>query len=237
MVQQEQAYEQASEVQLRGEQTPGRPTGRQWYVVAAVALTAFAALVAAVVAVGGRDAFDLAVYHDALTIREPDLTGWAQALTWLGAAPVVVGLTAVAIPLLWLRTRQVILPLALAAAVTLTASTVYLLKIAVARPRPATGTLIGLPSTDMSFPSGHASDGSVLFLLLALLVAGSLRRHWLAVLLVVLGAVVALTIGATRIYLGYHWATDVLAGWCLATAVATGAMGLTRTAAAVTVRR
>lgn len=69
-----------------------------------------------------------------------------------------------------------------------------------------------------SFPSGHALLATVFYLSLGTLVAQGLTRRsekaW------VLGAAVllALTVGLTRVYLGAHWLSDVLAGWCVGAA-------------------
>lgn len=89
-----------------------------------------------------------------------------------------------------------------------------LLKAAFARPRPdIVGHLI--ETHTMSFPSGHAMVGAVVWLTLGALVAHvspsrAFRRYAIAV-------AVAMTflIGASRLYLGVHWPSDVLAGWSL----------------------
>jgi undecaprenyl-diphosphatase len=91
------------------------------------------------------------------------------------------------------------------------------LKVGFARPRP---DLVAhtVDVTSMSFPSGHAMLSAVTYLTLgALLAHAQSQRRARAY---VLGAAVLLTliIGASRIYLGVHWPTDVLAGWCLGAA-------------------
>jgi membrane-associated phospholipid phosphatase len=69
--------------------------------------------------------------------------------------------------------------------------------------------------TAYSYPSSHASRAAFLACLVwvALISVGPLRgRRWLA------GAIalaLAVTLGLTRVYLGYHWPSDVLAGWAL----------------------
>jgi undecaprenyl-diphosphatase len=69
-----------------------------------------------------------------------------------------------------------------------------------------------------SFPSGHALLSTVFYLSLGTLVAQGLKRRrekaW------VLGSAVALAliVGLTRVYLGAHWLSDVLAGWCVGAA-------------------
>lgn len=69
-----------------------------------------------------------------------------------------------------------------------------------------------------SFPSGHAMLAAVTYLTLAAILASVERERRRR--LYVLGAAVFLTIlvGTSRVYLGVHWPTDVLAGWCLGSA-------------------
>lgn len=73
-----------------------------------------------------------------------------------------------------------------------------------------------------SFPSGHATSSAVIYLTLATL-AGQVtpsraaRRYLLAVAVLLVGA-----IGCSRVYLGVHWPSDVLAGWSFGTLWALG---------------
>jgi len=89
------------------------------------------------------------------------------------------------------------------------------LKELLARSRPpASQALIALPESQ-SLPSGHALMTAVL-VGLALCVAG---RVWPRSVRMALGAIlsaVAACVGFSRVYLGVHWASDVVAGWCLA---------------------
>jgi undecaprenyl-diphosphatase len=66
-----------------------------------------------------------------------------------------------------------------------------------------------------SFPSGHSTLSAATFLTLAMLIASlEPARGTKAMAFVVAGALV-LAIGFSRVYLGVHWPSDVLAGWCL----------------------
>jgi undecaprenyl-diphosphatase len=91
------------------------------------------------------------------------------------------------------------------------------LKVGFARPRPDL-VAHAVDVTSMSFPSGHAMLSAVTYLTLGALLARTQRQRRLRAY--ILGAAVLLTfiIGASRIYLGVHWPTDVLAGWCLGAA-------------------
>jgi len=64
-----------------------------------------------------------------------------------------------------------------------------------------------------SFPSGHALDSMALYGALALTVGRRLRSRWLRVFALVFGLGLPLLIGFSRVYLGVHFFTDVLAGW------------------------
>ena len=64
-----------------------------------------------------------------------------------------------------------------------------------------------------SFPSGHAMMSTVTFLTLGAVLAQSHRRRRIKAYLIVLALLIALAVGISRVYLGVHWPTDVLAGW------------------------
>jgi undecaprenyl-diphosphatase len=64
-----------------------------------------------------------------------------------------------------------------------------------------------------SFPSGHALSSGAIYLTVALLAARRLRRRRLRVLVVVGTALLVFVIGLTRLYLGVHYFSDVIAGW------------------------
>jgi undecaprenyl-diphosphatase len=69
-----------------------------------------------------------------------------------------------------------------------------------------------------SFPSGHATLSAVTYLTLGALLARVERPR--AAKMYFLGVAILLTmiVGASRVYLGVHWPTDVLAGWCVGAA-------------------
>jgi membrane-associated phospholipid phosphatase len=95
----------------------------------------------------------------------------ASAVTRLGSAKVVVWLGLAAAVILGLRSRRILLPLSLLGALAATASLVTILKIALDRPRPPAELVVGVPLSSDAFPSGHTTDGSVLVVLAASVLA------------------------------------------------------------------
>jgi undecaprenyl-diphosphatase len=93
------------------------------------------------------------------------------------------------------------------------------IKLLVARPRPSLWYAL-VPRSGFSFPSGH-SVGSVVFygfgcyLISRMIEKKSAKAFWWF-----LAAFIPLNIGLSRIYLGVHWASDVLGGWTLGLAIA-----------------
>jgi undecaprenyl-diphosphatase len=93
-------------------------------------------------------------------------------------------------------------------------------KQAVGRARPPLSVRL-VSETDPSFPSGHATDSAAFYIALALVVAVFVLRRPLARVAVMVTGVLATTvIGLSRLELGVHWPSDVLAGWAAGTTVA-----------------
>ncbi len=84
------------------------------------------------------------------------------------------------------------------------------------RPRPDIPTDVHVFSA--SFPSGHAMLSAVTFLTLGALLAQGSADTRVKAYIALLAIVLTVAVGTTRVYLGVHHATDVLAGWCVGSA-------------------
>jgi undecaprenyl-diphosphatase len=109
------------------------------------------------------------------------------------------------------------------------------LKVATDRGRPdlvdhAVGTITA------SFPSGHAFLSAAILLTLAGLLSRASARDSQRRVILACAALLAVAVGLSRIYLGVHWPTDVLAGWLLGSAWAAGTLLAARRAEQVPAR-
>jgi undecaprenyl-diphosphatase len=91
------------------------------------------------------------------------------------------------------------------------------LKAVFGRERPPEAFRI-VEAYNPSFPSGHAMLSAVVFLTLGVLAARFASRRRVKVFVLSAAIVLTLLVGISRVFLGVHWATDVLAGWCVGAA-------------------
>ncbi|MFO8084924.1 MAG: phosphatase PAP2 family protein [Desulfobacterales bacterium] len=90
------------------------------------------------------------------------------------------------------------------------------LKVLFSRPRPDIEHMVYVAS--YSFPSGHAMLSASVYLTLAILLVHMETRRQIKIYLLSLAVLMTLLVGLSRIYLGVHYLTDVLAGWLAGTA-------------------
>jgi undecaprenyl-diphosphatase len=66
-----------------------------------------------------------------------------------------------------------------------------------------------------SFPSGHSTMAAAVYLTLGMVASRFVSRRRLKVLFIAMAILVTVAVGVTRVYLGVHWPSDVLAGWAV----------------------
>jgi undecaprenyl-diphosphatase len=165
-----------------------------------------------------------------LSMREPGdpanpigprwLEEMGRDLTALGGNVILTLVTVAAALFLWMarRPRSVaLLVVAVAGGQLLSLA----LKSGFARPRPDLvphGTFV----YTASFPSGHAMMSAVVYLTLGALLARVLPRRRMKLLVIACAVTATALAGVSRVYLGVHWPTDVVAGWAIGASWAMG---------------
>lgn len=137
-------------------------------------------------------------------------------LTWLGdtGPRIVVALLTVITLLLSHRWRHALLIMGvLLSGIALST----ILKYWIGRPRPQI-----VPHLDhvnsMSFPSGHTFNSTLFYLVIVLVIAPLITKRYIRYSLYITAVVLSVATGVSRIALGVHWPTDVVAGWVIAAA-------------------
>ena len=211
---------------LSGRRAAGRPGAPLWSV-AAVLLLAWGAVLGMVLS------------HEGLAEEDSPLLGWVVRHRSAGLTAVFEGisstpvdgaaavLAAGLVTLVALRTRSVGPLLVLGGAVAGAVLVAELVKTVVGRARPATATMLGVPESGSGFPSAHTLVFTALAGAAALVAWRATASMGMRAVAVIVAAVASAAMGASRLYLGDHWFTDVLASYALAGAVLAAVAALT----------
>lgn len=153
---------------------------------------------------------DDSVLRDVAKLRRPWLNGVAVDVTALGSGT-LVALAAIVVIALLLTARDVIGAVHLAVAASGAGLITEIFKRLFARPRPeVVPHLVDVVS--FSYPSGHALGTAAVYFNLAMIARRYMPRHASREILVAVTLAMIAVIGASRIYLGVHYLSDVLAG-------------------------
>ena len=141
--------------------------------------------------------------------------GWVEELgrdaTALGGVGVLTLITLASVSFLLLK-RQHRAALFVAAAIASGIALSFALKSGFDRPRPGLVPHGSIVYT-ASFPSGHSMMAALVYLTLGALLARLQPQRRLKAFVLLLAVLVTVAVGVSRVYLGVHWPTDVLAGW------------------------
>lgn len=153
--------------------------------------------------------FDNTIWHFFYSLRSPFLTKSMLAFSYLGGE-IVLGAAIIITILLLLKkhTREAFL---LSFLFTVSVIIDNVLKMIIQRPRPHIAPLIA--EHDYSFPSGHAMNSFVFYASLAYIFYQISRKKKASVTAIGALTLLILLIGVSRVYLGVHYATDVVAGY------------------------
>ena len=182
----------------------------------------FASLTVAVL-LGLTDHIDDATRTAINGVASPALTSIFEGLSFLGSVAVIYTLTAVAVVALWLRGAG---NAALRLMVVMGAAGILnnVVKMSIARPRPV--PFFGDLPASYSFASGHALFSACFYGVVGGMIAAELPQAWQRGAVLATTAALICGVGVSRIYLGVHYTSDVIAGFALAALIVCCVRGL-----------
>ncbi|MBQ8615866.1 MAG: phosphatase PAP2 family protein [Clostridia bacterium] len=138
--------------------------------------------------------------------------GFFEIFTHIGSFYTLAILAFIAVILLWFVKKDKRMSVFYAVCFAVVCISNYVIKIIVRRARP---DLMIISETGYSFPSGHSMMSFAFFMLLIHFVWITLKNKPLKISLTIIFSVLIEMIGFSRIYLGVHYLTDIIAGWLI----------------------
>jgi membrane-associated phospholipid phosphatase len=183
-------------------------------VVVALAV-GFDLIYASVTERDGIAALDVPILNAAIGLRSPPLDTFC-ALIAEGFGGVGMPILATAAAILFVALRRAWTPAILIAATGLGSVLMTTVgKDVVGRHRPPLIDAAPPFESSPSFPSGHTTSTTAIVGIIVYLLVLRQRSPIARTITIAIGAVIAVTVGLTRVVLGAHWFTDVVAGWLL----------------------
>lgn len=163
------------------------------------------------VEVGDASLIDDPVRNAVISTRSDWLTPIIKAITYMGNWQTI---TAICLILLAFRKTRLTYGVPLSIGALFVSLANKGIKAIVMRPRPDQAMFL-IEQGGWSFPSGHSITSMFFYGMAIWLIRRNVTDRRLADILTVLLAIPMVLIGVSRVYLGVHYPTDVLAGWCL----------------------
>ena len=183
-----------------------------WLVI--VPLVMFAMLTVFVLA-GITVRFEGWAYSETVEHISPIMTSVVKVITYIGDPAAVITICLI---LFFIPKSRMTIALPISAAVIISALLNVILKDIFARERPNILRLIN--ETSYSFPSGHAMINSTLYTMFILLIIRFIKNKPMKMALAIACVILTIAIGFSRVYLGVHYAGDVLGGWLIGFVIA-----------------
>lgn len=161
---------------------------------------------------------DRPVLDAILAIRDPTtavvVTHFTDLAGTVGMPLIAIG----ALLVLGIRRRSWTPPILIVAAGAGSLLMTVASKLVVGRDRPPLADAVPPYEVSASFPSGHTLNAVAILGIVAYLLILRRHSHWPRAAIVVAAVIATLLVAASRVYLGHHWVTDVVAGWLLGAA-------------------
>lgn len=169
--------------------------------------------------------FDNAVYTTISKFISEPVTIFTKILTTIGSAYVIIPVCLISVIIFLIKKEKRKSIYIFANLITIFLSN-QLLKGIIQRPRPEGFRMI--EETGYSFPSGHSMVSMAFYGLYIYMIYKGIKNKYLKWTLIALIGVLIIGIGISRIYLGVHYASDVIAGFCLSISYLVLFISLTR---------
>ena len=156
--------------------------------------------------------FDNAVYNFVASFISEPLTDMALVITTLGSAYIILPVCLILIIVFWKKIEATAISINLI--ISFLAN--QILKRIVARPRPTEYKIV--EELGYSFPSGHSMVGMAFYGLLIYFIYRKVKNPYIKWASCILLTTLIFLIGLSRVYLGVHYASDVIAGFCISAA-------------------
>ncbi len=171
-------------------------------------------LLAVFIKAGTMEGFETWAYYEVVKNMSPLMTDIFLFITRIGDSIFVIFLCLLLIIIPKAR-KNVALPVSCTVIISTLLN--FTLKLLFARERPDILRIIN--ETDYSFPSGHAMINSSLYLMLIFLINKYIERKISKVIMTGICVILILSISYSRIYLGVHYAGDIIGGWLFGFAI------------------
>jgi undecaprenyl-diphosphatase len=181
-------------------------------------LALWTSITVAVTEFGRVDQFDASASEEASEHMTPESTTWASDLANLASTKTALVIVVVAVLVLLVR-RHWRGAIALSLVFPVTQGAVQLIKLVVERPRPAANAHLA-EAQGFSFPSAHSATSVAVYATIAFILIRAARHGHSRVAIASFATALVLAVGLSRVLLGAHYPTDVLAGWTFGALVA-----------------
>lgn len=153
--------------------------------------------------------FDSAVYNFIISFKSNSLTNIFKFITFFGSSIPLISICIISF--LFIKNKKI--PMYISINLIVTAIFNLLLKNIIRRNRPVGYRLV--EETGFSFPSGHSMASMAFYGLIIYLVFKYVKNKYAKIALCTFLSILIVAIGISRIYLGVHYASDVLAGFMI----------------------
>ena len=153
--------------------------------------------------------FDSIVYNFIISFKSNSLTNIFKFITFFGSSIPLISICIISF--LFIKNKKI--PIYISVNLVVTAISNFLLKNIIRRNRPVGYRLV--EETGFSFPSGHSMASMAFYGLIIYLVFKYVKNKYTKIALCTFLSILIVSIGISRIYLGVHYASDVLAGFMI----------------------